>query len=264
MKKARYYRQQSLQKEIEYTILDHLTFQLLFRKIMQSIRKLVTVLQFYFHRLTFGTFSQYKISWFQIVVIAFAIFIFFKKDFHFQMRMKSPIASENTMAAPSNSEQLSIASSIPWLNHTSSTTTEVGLPTPQLERTEVEAYIKRFAKVAIMEQQKFGIPASIKMAQGLLESQAGKSSISHQTNNHFGRIFNSESFGSAWESWRAHSQMMTHENSKYRSLLRYGKDYKSWAVGLENLHYSDYANYGQALVKLIEQYEIFRLDEMKL
>ncbi|MEL6943556.1 MAG: glucosaminidase domain-containing protein, partial [Bacteroidota bacterium] len=164
----------------------------------------------------------------------------------------------------SSAEHMSLAPSIPWLSNTSTTTSETGLPTPQLESNQVEAYIKRFAKVAIMEQQKFGIPASIKMAQGLLESQAGQSNLSKETNNHFGRIFNSESFGTAWESWRAHSQMMTHENSKYRSLLRYGKDYKSWAAGLDNLNYSDYANYGKALIQLIEQYEIHRLDGMKL
>lgn len=264
MKNTKSYRQQSLQKEVEYTILDHLTFQLLFRKLMQSVKRIMTVLQFYFHRLTFGTFSQYRVSWFQLAVIAFAVFIFFKKDFHFQVRMKSPVADNTDTSASSNAEHMSLAPSIPWLNSTNSTNQEAGIPSPQLDAIQIESYIKRFAKVAIMEQEKFGIPASIKMAQGLLESQAGKSSLAQQTNNHFGKVFSNESFGTAWESWRAHSQMMTHENSKYRSLLRYGKDYKSWAAGLESLHYSDYANYGQALVELIEEYEMFRLDNMKL
>ncbi|MEM8527815.1 MAG: glucosaminidase domain-containing protein [Bacteroidota bacterium] len=266
MRRGTYHHHQSLQKEVEYTILDHLTFQLLFRKLLQHFRKLMTVAQFCFHRLTFGAFHQYKISWFQLTVIAFAVFIFVKKDFQFQIRMKAPSASSSAIPTASNAEQMSLAPSIPWLSTSSSTTeiSAVGLPMPQLERTQVEAYIKRFAKVAIMEQQKFGIPASIKMAQGLLESQAGQASLTQQTNNHFGKIFNSESFGSAWESWRAHSQMIVHENSKYRSLLRYGKDYKSWAAGLESLNYSDYANYGKALTQLIEQYEIFRLDGMKL
>jgi len=264
MKKANYYRQQSLQKEVEYTILDHLTFQLLFRKLMQSIRRLITILQFCFHRLTLGTFSHYKVSWFQLAVLAFAVFIFFKKDFHFQVRMKSPIATTTTSESTSKVEQMSLAPSISWLNSSTSTTKEGDRPIPQLERTQVENYIKRFAKVAIMEQQKFGIPASIKIAQALLESQVGQSSLTEQTNNHFGKVFSSESFGTAWESWRAHSQMITHENSKYRTLLRYGKDYKSWAAGLNDMGYSDYANYGQALIQLIEQYEIYRLDAMKL
>ena len=231
---------------------------------MHSVRRIITVLQFCFHRLTFGTFSQYKVSWFQLAVIAFAVFIFFKKDFHFQVRMKSPVADNTTVSAPSNAEHMSLAPSIPWLNSATSSKQEASIPAPQLNVTQVEAYIKRFAKVAIMEQEKFGIPASIKMAQGLLESQAGKSSLAQQTNNHFGKVFSSESFGTVWESWRAHSQMITHENSKYRSLLRYGKDYKSWAAGLESLHYSDYANYGQTLIQLIEEYEMFRLDGMKL
>lgn len=264
MKKAKYYHQQSLQKEVEFTILDHLTFQLLFRKLMQSMKRLITVLQFCFHRLTFGAFNRYKLSWFQLAVLAFAVFIFFKKDFHFQVRMKSPVANSTATPASSDAEHMSLASSIPWLNSSSSASKETGIPLPQLNATKVESYIKRFAKVAIMEQEKFGIPASIKMAQGLLESQAGQSSLAKQTNNHFGKVFSSESFGTAWESWRAHSQMMTHENSQYRSLLRYGKDYKSWAAGLESMHYSDYANYGKAIVELIEEYEMFRLDNMKL
>jgi len=54
------------------------------------------------------------------------------------------------------------------------------------------------------------------------------------------------------------------EGQPYQQLLQYGKDYKKWAAGLQELKYSSRSDYGQLLVQLIEEYELFRLDKMKL
>lgn len=252
----------TLQREVRYTILDHLTFKFLFKKMTQGFLRLWTAALYWFHKMSFGAFTNVKISWFKLSIVALIVFIFFKKDLHFQVHMNAPAAAMTTAhQVDKETEQMSL---LPNILSFGSSDDNIASVLPAFEQQDVEAYIKRFAKVAIMEQEKFGIPASVKMAQGILESQAGKGTQLAQTNNHFGLPFQAESFGSAWENWRAHSLLITHESSRFKSLLRYGTDYKSWAKGLNDLGYSKQANYGQALLQIIEQYEIYRLDEMKL
>lgn len=136
-----------------------------------------------------------------------------------------------------------------------------------------EAYIKRFAKVAIAEQKKFGIPASIKLAQGLLESNAGKSRLCTMYNNHFGIKCYSKTckkghcsnysddshkdffrtYETAWESWRHHSQFL--QGDRYKHLQALGTDdYKGWAKGLKKAGYATDKNYDKKLIDIIELY----------
>ncbi|MEM9885061.1 MAG: glucosaminidase domain-containing protein [Bacteroidota bacterium] len=258
--------QYTLQKEVEFTILDHLTLKFLLKKIGQGLVRLWTSTRYWLHKMSFGAFTNIKVSWFKMSLLALMIFIFFKKDLHFQIHMNAPsnaVAVSNSSS--NNIEQLGLLpSGFSFGESEDNDKVANSIAALALSKSDVEAYIKRFAKVAIVEQEKFGIPASIKMAQGLLESQAGKGTLATQTNNHFGAPFQAESFGSAWENWRAHSLLITHERSKFKTLLRYGTDYKSWAKGLNDLGYSRQANYGQILIQLIEEYEMYRLDEMKV
>jgi flagellum-specific peptidoglycan hydrolase FlgJ len=142
-----------------------------------------------------------------------------------------------------------------------------------------KAYIRRFKKVALEEEKKYGIPASVNMAQALVESNAGKSSLTKKTNNHFGikcfsrtcRKGHCTNFGddshkdffrkykTAWESWRAHSKLIV--NGKYKSLIKYGNDYKKWAHGLKKLGYATASHYDDALIKTIEKYHLDELDK---
>ncbi|MEM1123237.1 MAG: glucosaminidase domain-containing protein [Bacteroidota bacterium] len=139
------------------------------------------------------------------------------------------------------------------------------------------AYVKRFAKVAQGEMHKYGIPASITLAQGLLESQAGKSPLASKNNNHFGikcfskkcqkghcRNFSDDShkdffrvYKTAWESYRAHSEFL--HGKRYRHLLR-ETDYKTWAHGLVKAGYATDPAYGRKLIRLIEQLELDKFD----
>lgn len=148
---------------------------------------------------------------------------------------------------------------------------------PQLNRKAL-AYIDRFKMVAKVEMEKFGIPASIKMAQAILESNVGKSQLSLNHNNHFGlKCFSKvcskghcsnmsddhhkdffRNYQSSWESWRDHSKFLN--NERYLHLQNFGNDYKKWAEGLQKAGYATDKNYSSKLIKLIEKYRLYELD----
>jgi len=140
-------------------------------------------------------------------------------------------------------------------------------------------YIKRFAEVARSEMEQFGIPASITLAQGLLESQSGKSPLAKGANNHFGiKCFSKKckkghcknfsddhhkdffrTYPSAWESFRAHSLFL--QKDRYKHLLNLEKtDYINWAVGLKKAGYATDPNYAKKLIRLIESLELDKYD----
>lgn len=139
-------------------------------------------------------------------------------------------------------------------------------------------YVDRFGKTAIQEMKKFGIPASITLAQGLIESNAGNSNLAKRNNNHFGiKCFSKNcpkghcsnfsddhhkdffrKFSSAWESYRAHSNLLA--NGRYKVLQKHGKDYKKWAAGLKHLGYATDSHYDKKLIDTIEKFQLHRFD----
>ena len=143
-----------------------------------------------------------------------------------------------------------------------------------------KAYVKRFASVAQAEMKKFGIPASITLSQGLIESNAGDSRLSREINNHFGmkcfsrtckkghcKNFTDDThkdffraYATAWESYRAHSKML--QNKRYRHLKKHGIDYKSWAHGLKKAGYATDAKYAEKLISLIEELGLDQYDSL--
>ncbi|MGK0364047.1 MAG: flagellum-specific peptidoglycan hydrolase FlgJ [Saprospiraceae bacterium] len=133
------------------------------------------------------------------------------------------------------------------------------------------AYINRFAKTAQTEMEKFSIPASITLAQGLLESNVGESRLATQNNNHFGiKCFSRKckkghcanytddshkdffrKYKSTWESFRAHSKLL--QAKRYRPLYKLDKnDYKGWAHGLKKSGYATDKKYAYKIIQLIE------------
>jgi len=145
-----------------------------------------------------------------------------------------------------------------------------------------DQYINRFAKVAQAEMKKFGIPASITLAQGLLESNIGTSKLAVKNNNHFGikcfskkcrkghcSNFNDDhhkdffrNYNTAWESYRAHSQLL--QKKRYQKLykLKTG-DYQGWAKGLQKAGYATDKQYANKLIKLIKRLKLDRFDTLK-
>lgn len=141
-----------------------------------------------------------------------------------------------------------------------------------------EDYIRRYNNIARVEMEKFGIPASISLAQGLVESRAGTSTLARKNNNHFGiKCFSRNCpgghcsnhnddhhkdffriFGNPWESWRAHSRMLA--SGRYAKLKKHGGDYRKWAYGLKSVGYATDGNYAEKLIGIIERYELYKYD----
>ena len=159
----------------------------------------------------------------------------------------------------------------------------------RVSRAEVEerlgkckSYAERFAPLAIAEMRKFGIPASVTLAQGLLESDAGDSKLTASANNHFGiKCFSRHckrghcinfaddshkdffvKYPSAWGSFRAHSQFLK-KSSRYRHLFQLGTDdYRGWARGLAEAGYATDKKYADKLVAIIQTMGLDRYDRM--
>jgi LysM repeat protein len=151
-------------------------------------------------------------------------------------------------------------------------------------------YIEQYRNIAISEMDRAGIPASIKLAQALLESNAGRSTLARQANNHFGikcggswngrkhyrkdddydkrgRLRKScfRSYKDAEESFIAHSEFLRDPNKEHRYgfLFRLKPtDYKRWAYGLERAGYATNPNYPKHLISIIETYELDKLDKL--
>jgi len=148
----------------------------------------------------------------------------------------------------------------------------------QMKHNQADRYIARYASIAVQEMKKYGIPASISLAQGLVESRFGTSKLAVRNNNHFGmKCFSKKCrnghcsnhlddhhkdffriFKNPWESWRAHSQMLA--NGRYASLKKYGRNYRHWALGLERLGYATDRTYAEKLIGVIERYDLHRFD----
>jgi len=144
------------------------------------------------------------------------------------------------------------------------------------------AYVDRFVNVAQVEMKKYGIPASIKLAQGLIETNAGESRLSTKNNNHFGmKCFSKKckkghcsnftddshkdffrTYKSAWASYRSHSKMLS-GNKRYRHLFKLAPvDYKGWAKGLYKAGYATDKRYAEKLINIIEELNLQQHDEI--
>jgi flagellum-specific peptidoglycan hydrolase FlgJ len=148
----------------------------------------------------------------------------------------------------------------------------------ELFKQEADNYIEQFARVAQQEQAKYGIPASISLAQGLIESRAGTSKLAVNNNNHFGiKCFSRRcrkghcsnftddthkdffrKFPNAWDSWREHSALLS--RGRYAKLKKYGTDYRQWAYGLKSIGYATDRTYAEKLIGVIERYNLHRFD----
>ena len=140
-----------------------------------------------------------------------------------------------------------------------------------------EEYIDTYASLAIEQQELYGIPASITLAQGILESGGGRSTLALEGNNHFGIKCHSEWTGpsmlrnddrpnecfrvydSPEESFRDHSIFLS--KKRYASLFELEiTDYAGWALGLKRCGYATDPNYAARLITVIEKYGLYAYD----
>ena len=139
-------------------------------------------------------------------------------------------------------------------------------------------YIERYASMAVEQQHKHGVPASITLAQGLLESAAGASTLATEGNNHFGIKCHSTWTGQtmlrdddapdecfrvypdAAQSFEDHSLFLA-RGRRYASLFDLDiTDYRGWANGLSAAGYATDPNYAPRLISIIEQYGLYMYD----
>lgn len=149
----------------------------------------------------------------------------------------------------------------------------------QSRNSEYEAYIQKYKATAIQNMKDYRIPASITLAQGLLESGAGKSRLATKANNHFGikcgsdwrgrTIYHDDdlkgecfrSYKSAHESFEDHGKFLRGK-SRYAALFNLSiTDYKGWAKGLKSAGYATNPNYAPMLINIIELYQLYQYDK---
>ena len=148
------------------------------------------------------------------------------------------------------------------------------------KKKETLDYIERYKDIAMEEMQKDKIPASITLAQGILESGNGQSKLAKQGNNHFGIKCHSDWKGkrmhqdddapnecfrvydNAEDSYRDHSKFLKN-GTRYKSLFELSiTDYKGWAKGLKKAGYATLPTYATVLINLIETYDLQQYDQM--
>ena len=140
-------------------------------------------------------------------------------------------------------------------------------------------YIEYFKDIAMQEMIDYGIPASITLAQGILESGSGKGRLAVEANNHFGikchkwdgdKIFHDDDkknecfrkYKNPQTSFRDHSVFLT-TRSRYEFLFDFKiDDYVSWSEGLKKAGYATDPNYPQKLINIIERYKLYEYDKI--
>ena len=140
-----------------------------------------------------------------------------------------------------------------------------------------QQYIYQYKDLAIHEMLRYGIPASITLAQGLFESSAGRSELSVKGNNHFGikchgwegrGIYHDDdekgecfrAYDNVLQSYEDHSKFL-HDNSRYASLFRLSRtDYQGWAYGLKACGYATNPQYANKLIEIIQLYKLYEYD----
>jgi flagellum-specific peptidoglycan hydrolase FlgJ len=150
--------------------------------------------------------------------------------------------------------------------------------TSETYASPTESYVAIFSDIAQDEMRNYGVPASITLAQGILESGSGKGRLSVEANNHFGikchsnwtggKIYHDDDedqecfrkYKSARYSFRDHSLFLK-DRARYSKLFKLKKDdYKGWAKGLKAAGYATDRKYPAKLIALIERYQLYRFD----
>lgn len=226
--------------------------------------------------------------WLRLLIVGFALLVLTRKQINFNIKLGEPAAIPLKAPAPVSVEPsttLSDAKVIP--------------PTPEekqgllsrfnlfgggaeltrydalgrVETATVEAFLRRFSNVAQAEQDKFGIPASITLANALLYSAAGTTESATSHNNFFALGCTDDwagmsgqtgagcvrAYESAWTSFRDHSLYLT--SGKFSPLTQFTEtDYRRWAAGLEELGFNATEDLAQQLMRTVDRYQLFRFD----
>lgn len=147
----------------------------------------------------------------------------------------------------------------------------------QPAKSSIDQYIDKYLATAKEEARLFNIPVSITLAQGIVESNAGRSSLAVKHNNHFGvkwhrgrkekfAVYRDDTpkdrfvvYHSAWWSFRDHSRLLTSKHYRHLTKLK-RTDYKGWAKGLKKCGYATAPKYAEILISVIEKNKLYKYD----
>lgn len=245
-------------------------------------------------------------NWFNGLLIGLGIYILFFKDISVQFKLnsiESAVPVEQLQSVQPQAQPTALHSPLPPQNVAQTkawdSRSESDFPnltfvlSPDYEQrhrvrpeivaakaAKIEAYVERHQALAISSMEAIGIPASITLAQGLLESNAGESKLATESNNHFGIKCRSQCrgctcrnyadddvydmfrvFASAEESFGEHAELL--KSGRYRHLLKLRvTDYAGWARGLKKAGYATDKRYAEKLIQIIESLDLGRFDRL--
>ena len=234
------------------------------------------------------TIANIKKYWFNTFLLCVFIWIFMAKDISIQLNLKAPsnvAVAGNVPSQPHNIANVPAPVNTSLVQKKGKNAIPVKKVIKKKKWTAKQLrqlkYVDRYAKTAQGEMIKYRIPASITLAQGLLESNIGKSTLATKNKNHFGiKCFSRKChkghcsnhsddshkdffriFANTWESYRAHSLLLKN-NKRYRALFKLRKtDYKGWAKGLKKAGYATDKTYADKLIQLIEELDLHKYDQ---
>jgi len=197
------------------------------------------------------------------------------------IRTTSNTKTSTTKNKKSVSKSESVTSKMQTTSEKSTNGAEIQLEATSNVRTyeeEIKLYVANFNEIAKNNMKTHGIPASIILAQGILESGAGKGKLAQSANNHFGikchKGWTGDSvkhdddaeqecfrkYSQPSESYKDHSIFLT-TRTRYANLFKLDKgDYQSWARGLKAAGYATDVKYPDKLIGLIERFELYKYD----
>ncbi|MEM6770556.1 MAG: glucosaminidase domain-containing protein [Bacteroidota bacterium] len=231
--------------------------------------------------------QQVTSPWTKLVVLGALLLVFTRKELSFSLTINGGqlfTTNESSVFTEPDVSKVSLGADAGAMEGITAKLTDYTPPKKQWtakQKRQLE-YVEQFKLVALAEMETHGIPASITLAQGLLESGTGRSTLAKKNNNHFGiKCFSKKCrkghcsnhsddhhkdffriFGSAEESFRAHSKVLMKQ--RYQSLFSLPvTDYKSWSHGLRKAGYATDPRYGDKLVRMIEDLELWRYDRLQ-
>ncbi len=208
----------------------------------------------------------------RIVIIVFLSVLVFSCNAKKKIVTKKKVEIPKTEQVSTKSEELQ--------SDTKAEETPINVPSSSYENI-TEAYIASFSAIAMEEMRKYKIPASITLAQGILESGSAKGRLAVEANNHFGikchewngdKIYHDDDasqecfrkYEHAEQSYEDHSKFLT-GRSRYAGLFQLEEDdYRAWAKGLRAAGYATDRKYPEKLIGLIERFQLYKYDEMVL
>lgn len=216
-----------------------------------------------------------RVHWFKLTLVTLVGIFFFKKEFSFQFNIKDRSSShEEVEKSSGKTVQKNIAQEhelLSFLNFSDLLPSGKSLSASfeEIPQSEKVAFVKRFGKVARDEQAKFNIPASVILAEAMIQSSVGTRALTQSSNNFFaipcGKYWKGEkieegdecfrAYANAWESFRDHSIFLTKSLDVPKK-----RNYKIWVAAIAEAFGTKEA-YKELLISVIEKYDLDMLDK---